>query len=110
MGRAHQAIPGHTTLVGTLRKKENKNTNHLEGAERNADLRRLEEFCYTVIYDIVWEPGQQSDKMVKLKILKDKIVCQNITYRHRVMLNTAEHDRKGGENPTLHHLLKSRKR
>jgi hypothetical protein len=31
-------------------KKENKNTSHREGAERNADRRGLEEFYYTVIY------------------------------------------------------------
>ena len=80
------------------------------GAERNADRRRLEEFYYTVIYDIVREAGQHSDKMVKLKSLKAKIVRLNIMYRHRVMLNTAEHDRIDGETPTLHHLLKSRKR
>ena len=39
-----------------------------EGAERNADQRRLEEFYYTVIYYIMREPGQHSDKMVKLKV------------------------------------------
>jgi len=81
-----------------------------EGAERNADRRRLEEFYYTAIYDIVREPAQHSDKMVRLKSIKAKIVRLNNTYRHRVMLNTAEHDRIEGESPTLHHLLKRRKR
>jgi hypothetical protein len=78
-----------------------------EGTERNADGRRLEEFYYTVIYDIVREPGQHHDKMVKLKKLKAKIVRLNNTYRHRVMLNAAGHDRIDGESPTLHHILKA---
>jgi len=89
-------------------KKKRKIVTTREEAERNADRRRLEEFYYTVIYDIVREPGQHSDKMAKLKTLKAKIVRLNITYRHRMMLNTAEHYRIDGETSTLHHLLKSR--
>ena len=91
-------------------KNKIKILNTREGAESNADRRRLEEYYYTVIYDIVREPVKHSDKMMKLKSLKAKIVRLNIMYRHRVMLNTAEHDRIDGETPTLHHLLKNRKR
>ena len=57
-----------------------------EGAERNADRRRLEDFYYTAIYVFVRDPGQYADKMLKLMSLKAKIVRLNNTYRQRVML------------------------
>jgi len=44
------------------------------GAERNADRRRMEDFYYTVIYDVVRNPGQHANKILKLKSLKAKIV------------------------------------
>ena len=77
-----------------------------ESAERNADRRRMEDFYYSAIYDVVRNPGQYADKMFKLKSLKTKIVRLNNTYRQRVMLNTAEQGRIDGETPSLHHLLK----
>jgi len=76
-----------------------------EGTERNADRRRLEDFYYTVIYDVLRNPGRHADKMLKLKILKGKIVRLNNTYRQRAMLNTAEQGRIEGEPPSLHNLI-----
>jgi len=70
----------------------------------------MEDFYYTVIYDVVRDPGQHTDKVLKLKSLKANIVRLNNTYRQRVMLNTAEHDRTEGETPSLHRLIKNRKR
>jgi len=81
-----------------------------EGAERNADRRRMEEFYYPAIYDVLQIPEPRTDKMLKLKKLKSKIVRLNSTYRQRVMIDTEEHDQIAGEYPSLHHLLKSRKR
>jgi len=72
-----------------------------EGAGRNSDRRRMEDFYYTVIYDVVREPGQHADKMLKLKSLTAKIVRLNHTYRQRVMLNTAEQDRVEGGPPFI---------
>jgi hypothetical protein len=48
--------------------------------------------------------------MLKLKSHKAKIVRLNNTYRQRVILKTAEQDRVEGESPSLHHLIKHRKR
>ena len=81
-----------------------------EGAERNADWRRMEEFYYSAIYDVLQVPEPHTDKMLKLKRLKAKIVRLNSPYRQRVMVDTEEHDQIAGEYPFLHHLLKSWKR
>jgi len=80
-----------------------------EGADRNADRRRLEDFYYTVIY-VVRDPGNYADKMLKLKRLRAKFVRLNNTYRQQAMLNTAEQDRIDGETLPLHHRIKNQKR
>jgi len=81
-----------------------------EGTEQNSNRRRMEDFYYGVIYDIVRQAGQNSDKMTKLNCLKAKIIRLNNTYQQRVMLNNSEQDRAEGETPTIHHIIKSRKR
>jgi hypothetical protein len=81
-----------------------------EGAERNPDRRRMEDFYYSAIYDVLREPGPHADKMLKLKRLKAKIVRLSSPYRQRLMVDTAEQDQNAGEHPSLHHLLQSRKR
>jgi len=48
--------------------------------------------------------------MTKLNCLKVKIIKLNNTYQQRVMLNNSEQDRVEGETPTIHHIIKSRKR
>jgi len=40
----------------------------------------MEDFYYTVIYDVVRDPGQHTDKVLKLKSLKANIVRLNNTY------------------------------
>jgi len=81
-----------------------------EGAERNADRRRMEDFFYSAIYDALRVPGPHGDKVFKLKRLKAKIVWMSSPYRQRLMVDTAEQDQIAGEHPSLHHLLQSRKR
>ena len=78
-----------------------------EGAERNADRRRMEDFYYSAIYDVLREPGPHADKVFKLKRLKAKIVRLSNPYRQRLMVDTAEKDQIAGEHPSLHHLLQS---
>ena len=56
------------------------------------------------------EPGQHAAKAIKLKNLKAKIIRLNNSYRQRVMLDTTEQDRIDGEPPSLHHIIKTRKR
>ena len=76
-----------------------------EGAERNADRRRMEDFYYSAIYDVLQEPGPHGDKMLKLNGLKAKIVRLSSPYRQRLLVDIAEQDQIAGEHPSLHHLL-----
>jgi len=76
-----------------------------EGAERNADRRRMEDFYYSPIYDVLREPGPHADKMLKLKGLKAKIVRLSSQFQQRPLVDTVEQDQIAGEHPSLHHLL-----
>ena len=81
-----------------------------EGTDRNADRRRMEDFYYSAMYDVLQVPEPHADKMLKLKRLKAKIIKLNSPYRQRVIVDTEEHDQIAEEYPSLHHLLQSRKR
>jgi len=81
-----------------------------EGAEKNSDRRRMEDFYSRVMYDTVRQPGQNADKLTKLKCLKAKINRLNNKYRQRVTLNNIEQDKAEGETPSIHHVIKSRKK
>jgi len=81
-----------------------------EGAEKNSDRIKMENFYYTAVYYVLQEPGQHAAKAIKLKVLKAKIIRLNNSYRQRVMLDTTEQDRIDGEPPSLHHIIKTRKR
>jgi len=70
----------------------------------------MEDFCYRVIYDIVRQLGQNANKLTKLNCLKAKIIRLNSKYRQRVMLNNTEQDKAEGEKPSIHHVIRSRKR
>jgi len=67
----------------------------------------MEDFYYSVIYNIISQPGQNADKMTKLNCLKTKIMRLNNTYRQRVMLNNSEEDRAEGETPTINHIIRA---
>jgi len=71
---------------------------------------RLENFYYALIYDVIQEPIQFTQKMSTLKKLKAKILRLNNTLLQKLMINTGEQDKMPGEDPFLHHLIKTRKR
>ena len=81
-----------------------------EGTERNSDRTRLEDFYYSAIYDAIQEPITHTQKMTTLKKLKAKLIRLNSTHRQKLILDTGEQDNMIGENPSLHHLIKVRKR
>jgi len=59
-----------------------------EGAERNSDRIKIENFYYTALYDVLQEPGQHAAKAIKLKNLKAKnysfkqLLLPEINVRH----------------------------
>jgi hypothetical protein len=81
-----------------------------EGTERNADRRELEDFYYPAIYDVLRGPGPHTDKMVHLKRLNAQLVRLSSSHRQRLLVDSAGHDLIAGEHPSLHHLLRNRKR
>lgn len=81
-----------------------------EGTERKADRTNMENFYYAAIYDILQGTETHTRKLTKLKELKAKIVRLNNHSRQKMMLDTEEYDKTIGETPSLHHILKSRRR
>jgi hypothetical protein len=57
----------------------------------------------------VRQPGQDADKVTNLHCLTAKMIRLNNTDRQTVLLHNSEHDRAEGD-PTIHHIIKSRKR
>jgi hypothetical protein len=70
----------------------------------------MEDFYYSAIYDVLREQGPHADNLFKLKRLKAKVVRLSRPYRQRLLVDTPEQDQVAGEHPSLHHLLRSRKR
>jgi len=81
-----------------------------EGTERKSDRNRMENFYYAAIYDIIQESVSYTQKIATLKKLRAKIIRLNGTFHQRTMLDTEEFDKTLGETPSLHHIIKSRKR
>jgi len=70
----------------------------------------MENFYYAAIYDILQEPVSYTHKIATLKKLRAKIIRLNGTFHQKTMLDTEEYDKTLGETPSLHHIIKSRKR
>ena len=67
-------------------------------------------FTTPPIYDVLRGPGPHTDKMVLLKRLNAQLVRLRSSYRQRLLVDSAGHDLTAGEHPSLHHLLRNRKR
>jgi len=74
-----------------------------EGANRRRDRIELENFYYSAIYSALQDTTSQTDHAVTLKKTNSK-------HRLGMFVDNGEQDRIMGEEPSLHHLLKTRKR
>ena len=81
-----------------------------EGTERNQDRNRMEEFYYKAINDVLHEPIQHAQTTTMLKKLKAKLIGLNSKHHQKLLIDTEEQDRLQGENPSLCHIIKCRKR
>jgi len=70
----------------------------------------MEEFYYKAIYDVLQGTAQHAHKTTMLKKLKTKLICLNNKHRQRMMVGIGDQDRMKGENPSLHQIIKARKR
>ena len=78
-----------------------------EGSERRRDRSTMENFYYEALYAILQETHQHETS--PLKQPKARIVRLHSTGQRRV-LGISELDKFAGEEPTLYHLLKMRRR
>jgi hypothetical protein len=70
----------------------------------------LEIFYYEAIYTLLQTPADHATKAAKLKHLKAKITRLHHEEQKCLFLSNDDHGRLEGENPSLYHLLKARKR
>jgi len=70
----------------------------------------MENYYYAVIYDLLQAPIHDAARMTVLKEIKAKKIRLNSNLRQRITIDATEKDRAGGEEPSLYHLIKVRKR
>ena len=81
-----------------------------EGADRRRDRIEMENFYYSAIYSALQDTTPQTTQAVGLKELKAKIMRLNSKHHLGMFIDNGEQKRVTGEEPSLHHLLKIRKR
>jgi exonuclease III len=81
-----------------------------EGAARNKDGKELENFYYEVIYQVLKDPSPNENKAITLRKLNAEIIRLHSLQKRGVLLDTDDKDRLLGEDVTIHHYVKSRKR
>jgi len=70
----------------------------------------MEHFYYSAMYDVLQGERDSGEKALALKSLKAKIIRLNGIYYRSMWLDNGVQDRFGEEDPSLHHLIKERKR
>jgi hypothetical protein len=70
----------------------------------------MESFYYTAMFDLLQGQREISEKTISLKHIKTKMIRLNNEYYRSMMVDTSDYDRFRDEEPSLHHLLKERKR
>jgi len=81
-----------------------------EGTERKHDRIILENFYYNAIYKKLNEPTNHETTAITLKHLKAKITRLHHAELRRILLYNGEQDALEGEEPSIYHILKARKR
>jgi hypothetical protein len=74
------------------------------GVERRRERENMENFYYNVLYDILQDEREDGEKAIALKNLKAKMIYKSM------WVDNGTQDRSGEEEPSLHHLIKERKR
>ena len=79
-------------------------------AESRRDLRRLEDFYYECIYDIIRAADRNPDTIASLHHFKAKLIRLHTKRFRMSMMDTADADILPGESPTLYQLIRRHKR
>ena len=70
----------------------------------------MEDFYYSAMYDVLQDERDNSNKELALKSLQANIMRLNSAYYPSMCVDNGVQDRLGSEDPSLHHLIKERKR
>ena len=70
----------------------------------------MEYLYYTAIYDVLQGTYQHAQKITALKKLKAKLARLNNKHRKKIMVDIVDRDTMKGENSSLHHIIRARKR
>jgi hypothetical protein len=81
-----------------------------EGAARSRDRRELENFYYDIIYQALRDPSHQENTAQILRKRKARILRIHSAQQRGVLLYMKDTDRLPGEEISIHHYVRSRKR
>ena len=81
-----------------------------KGTERKHDIIILENFYYNAICNKLNEPTNHETTSITLKHFKAKITRLHHAELRRILLDNGEQDVLEGEEPSIYHILKARKR
>jgi hypothetical protein len=70
----------------------------------------MENYYYEVLYDILKAPMNHTDKALKLKQLKAKLLHLTSNHRRDLLLISGAHATATSADSTLYHFIRSRKR
>jgi hypothetical protein len=93
-----------------LTKKNIKHFYMHEGSLRRREVKRMENFYYACIYDALQDSRPPDEKIKDLNRFRAKTVKLHSQPLDAIMLDTAEHDKLKGENATIYHTLRRKKR
>jgi hypothetical protein len=81
-----------------------------EGSARSRDQRELENLYYDIIYQVLRDPSHQENTAQILRKLKARIARIHSAQQSGVLLDMNYSDRLPGEEISIHHYVRSRKR
>jgi hypothetical protein len=81
-----------------------------ETAERNADVRAMENHYYACIYETINSNAPHGKKLQQLNQYKAKLVRLQARYTEQTLLDQSQYDTIKGEQPSLFHLIKQKQR
>ena len=97
------ALSGEENVVEQTGQKETQTVLHT-GRRRN--IRKMENFYYECIYDVLRGNRPHEEKLTALNRFRAKRVQLHSVPLQRIMIENEETYRMESENPTLHHVLR----
>jgi hypothetical protein len=110
MEKAEKTLPEHEYVVGTLLQKENPTGFLREEAERRRDRRRMENFYYECLYDVLRNAGTNGANLPALNRLKTNIERLHSQRTKTILIDNPNADRLEGGQRTIYQIIQIEKR